>query len=352
MNRDEFLKERSTMVGGSDAHHLLNIAPYGCQRQLWYDKSGIQADEEFDITGPIRRGNRLEDVAVDYYCESTGRNTVKRERAIRHPEHPFIGVHVDREIVPWDEDPGPGVLEVKTVGEQMYWKVRREGLPDRYVLQIQWAMLCRGYQWGEFVVYWPDGDELVHFPVKPEAKIIAALKAAALEFWPRIASKTPPDRLRDDSEQCTECRWAMRCQGSHMRELLERWKEREKADPINVALSGFGEDYLEAKHVLDEAEKLMDELKSEIRHVMGEDLEGLMPAVPGEPGIKVSLKPDLTWDEERLKAERPELYAKFSKSRLDGTALSKKHPELESVYKNKPRQRRTLRIWAKEVTEK
>jgi putative phage-type endonuclease len=333
------------MIGGSDAHHLLNIEPYGCARQLWYDKSGIKADEEFDVTGAIRRGNRLEDVAVDYYCEQTGRQVLRME-AQRHPQHPFIGVHVDREIVAWPEDPGPGVLEVKTVGEQMYWHVRKEGLPERYILQLQWAMLVRGYQWGEFVVYWPDQDELLHFPAKRNRKLIDALFAAGVEFWPRIAKKDPPERLRDDSEQCGNCRWAERCQGAHMRELLERWQGQTASRKPELA--GMGEDYFQAQAASKDVEALVDEVKDRIKQAMGEDLEAMYPPINGEPGLKVLYKPDLTWDEERLAAERPDIYAKFTTPALNGTALSKSHPELESTYKTKPKTRRTLRVYLKE----
>lgn len=334
------------MIGGSDAHHLLNLEPYGCQRMLWYEKSGIPADDEFEITGAIRRGVRLEDVAVDYYTEKTGRQVLRRPEALRHPAHAFLGVHIDREIVPWPEDPGPGVLEVKTVGEQMYWKVRREGLPERHITQLQWAMLVRGYQWGEFVVYWADQDELLHFPMMRDRKLIDSLFAAGIDFWPRIASKSAPERLRDDSEQCSNCRWAERCQGTHMRELRARWEGKTaRWDP---AFRVIAEDYIQAKAVLDEAEALMDEVKERTKELMGDDLEADTPAANGEPGCKVLYRPLLSWDEDRLKAEQPDIYAKFAEPALNTTKLAKAHPELESQYKTKPRNKRQLNIYAKE----
>jgi len=346
MSREAFLAERATMIGGSDAHHLINIEPYGCTRQLWYDKSGIPADDEFEVTGAIRRGVRLEDVAVDYYVEKTGRQVLRRPEALRHPAHAFLGVHIDREIVAWPEDNGPGVLEVKTVGENSYWQFRKEGLPERYIVQLQWAMMVRGYAWGEFVVYWPDQDELLHFPMKRDTKLIESLFAAGVEFWPRIAKKDPPERLRDDSEQCANCRWAERCQGTHMRELRERWiGKTARWDPKFRVIA---EDYIQAKAVLDEAETLMDEVKERAKQLMGDDLEADTPPANGEPGCKVLYRPLLEWDEEKLKAERPEIYAKFTKPKLDGTGLSKAFPELESVYKTKPRTKRQLNVYPKE----
>lgn len=345
--REYFLAERSTMIGGSDAHHLIGADPqYSCVRQLWYDKSGIPADDPFDVTGPIRRGIRLEDVAVEYYQEKTGRQVVKRPKAIRHPAYSFLGVHIDREIVAWEDDDGPGTLEVKTVGKEMYWQLRKEGLPERYIVQLQWGMGITSHRWGQFVVYWPDGDELLHFPHRRNERLVKSLFEAGVYFWPRVASGDAPERLRDDAEPCTHCRWAQTCQGAHMSELLARWKDREVRSDSQFRV--LAEDYIQAKACLDQAEELMGDVKERFKQAMGEDLEANTPPVNGDPGCKVLYRPLVEWDEERLAADHPDVYAACTTPKLNGEKLAKDHPELEATYKTKPRLVRQLNIYPRE----
>jgi hypothetical protein len=81
---------------------------------------------------------------------------------------------------------------------------------------------------------------------------------------------------------------------------------------------------------------------------MGDDLEADTPARNGEPGAKVLFRPLLTWDEEKLAAEEPAIYAQFCEPTLNTTKLAKARPDLESRYKTKPRTKRQLNVYPKE----
>ena len=58
--REQFLKERAEILGGSDMVHLLGLEPFGCQRRLCYDKSGIEPDFPEETNADMRRGAAYE----------------------------------------------------------------------------------------------------------------------------------------------------------------------------------------------------------------------------------------------------------------------------------------------------
>jgi predicted phage-related endonuclease len=65
-------------------------------------------------------------------------------------------------------------------------KIKKEGLPESYLLQLQWQMLCYGVTWGSFAVYWPDGHELLQFDVERDDELCEMLFQRAEEEWSNI----------------------------------------------------------------------------------------------------------------------------------------------------------------------
>ena len=60
VERQQFLEERRTMIGGSDAASVLNVG-YGCRRRLVMQKRGVTPD--FDIDSPqMERGRVMEPI--------------------------------------------------------------------------------------------------------------------------------------------------------------------------------------------------------------------------------------------------------------------------------------------------
>ena len=148
---EQLVLDRQTGIGGSDIHHVFNLEPYGCARQLAYEKRGQQPDHPFHGNKATERGETLEDFGAQIYAEETGRQ-IRRVAgglsglARRDREFPFMLVHADREIV---NDPrGPGLLSVKIPGREMYHRIKYEGLPWAYTLQLQYEMAIWNRAWG------------------------------------------------------------------------------------------------------------------------------------------------------------------------------------------------------------
>src|ERR1019366_2024927 len=88
------LAERKKAIGGSDALHLVGLAPFGCQRRLWYDKKGNPEDFPFRGNRHTQRGDVMEDIAKEEYGNITARS-IRRVPWKLHPRIPRVGVHVD-----------------------------------------------------------------------------------------------------------------------------------------------------------------------------------------------------------------------------------------------------------------
>jgi predicted phage-related endonuclease len=119
----------------------------------------------------------------------------------------------------------PGVLEIKVPAAWSFRKIKKEGLPEAYILQIQWQMLCYGTGWGSFCVYWPDGHELLWFDIERDHELCSMLLERAKEEWAHLellkkqvgaqAVALPSMPLLKDSTYtgCTRCAAFERCHG-------------------------------------------------------------------------------------------------------------------------------------------
>lgn len=336
--RAEFLANRRKGIGGSDAHHLLNIHPkYSCQRMLWNDKTGVEPDEDFLVTGAIRRGNRLEDIAAEYYAASTGRE-VRKVGHCQHPEHPWMVVHIDREIYAEDK-PGRGVLEIKVPGWQVWKELKEEGVSLMYVAQVQWGMMVTQSEWGSFAVYEPTTDALISFDYKPNKELQSMLFEAGERLWKQVQAGDPPERLSVLSPACAECRWRRPCWGEALKDIPVSPDAILRDDKLLRS-------WIEAYAQYDAVEKLAKDekqtCKEAIASILGDVTKVKVMPRDGMAGASITFSPRRTWNKRKLAKEHPDVIQKYS-TKLDETALSDARPDLRAEYADTDGNR-TLRI--------
>ncbi len=266
LNRETFLKERLTIIGGSDAASLFSVG-YGCRRRLVYQKRGIAPDHPQNETAPMRRGNRLEHIAAEEYAIATGRQ-VKESPLRRREDFPFLGVHIDRWI--YDPEKGWGVLEIKCVGREMFYKIKREGMLDDYVLQLQHGMLVTGASWGAFCIFWADGLALLHWDLERDEVICQSILEAGVETWDLIQGSEWPGRLALPDKRCSKCEYRTQCQGAL---LLELAGEPTGDVPEDWSLDGVAAEYLEAKQMVSEAEEILESRRKDLEAAIGQRTE-------------------------------------------------------------------------------
>lgn len=337
MPTDFFSGERRHGIGGSDVHHLFNLEPWGCSRRLFYDKRAEPTDEPEEEKPEFKRGHRLEPLVVQEYAEATGRTVHTHQPLNRHREYPQLFVHVDAMIEPPPASQlrGLGVLESKTAARAPFFKMKRQGLPAAYIVQLQHAMFVTGALWGAYAVMWPDGWQLLWWDEVRDEALCLRIRDEALKFWALVENGPAPDRLDIDSAQCHGCPYGYACRGEEMERLLAR---QGQGTEVDATLAPLVREYLETRDLRDQAEEVHKGAGEELKAGMG---DRVLVEVP-DAG-KVQYKPNLEWDTALLAAERPEV-AKAFRTKWDLTALGKAHPELESRFK-RPGLTRPLRVY-------
>jgi len=334
LTRAEFLAERQTGVGGSDAASVFSLPPYGCARRLWYEKRGTPADNERDVTGPMIRGQKLEAIIAEEYAERTGRQ-IEPAPTARHPEMPEWMVH--RDFITWasEENPapegcaGPGPLSVKTASRDVFFKMKREGLSDGYILQLQSEIGVTAASWGSFVLLWPDGWKILWWDVTRDDELIAYIRKGVENFWHLVQDGPPPDRLDVSDPRCDGCEYEASCQGAEMQRLIQIQGAIPDADP---SLAGLVAEYQEANRIVKDAEEYKSEVAEQLRQSVGDRIKVVVPIAGFRKPATIHFKPNMEWDTERLERERPDIAARF-KCKWDLTALGNGAPHLEKQFK-------------------
>lgn len=301
--------ERKGFIGGSDIADIFNIEPYGCARRLWYTKTGVEPDYPKD-NFHLRRGKILEPVAAMLYAQETGQKIRKRNIRLIDDEYPFMAALLDREIV--KDDRGPGVLEVKCPGMRNYIDVKRKGIQDAYILQIQHYLRVRKAEWGAFCAFSAELAEIFHFEVMRDEELIQKVVEGELAFWEMVQRHTIPDKLEDKKDKrCMKCTHGTTCQGITNDEYLAFAATDTGIDLIlDEELERYTEEYWEVKAVKDEADEMMDSVKEKIKMRM----EALSPKVQ-VGGSKVYYTDVITnrIDSKRLKLEKPDIAKEYTK---------------------------------------
>lgn len=200
--RLDFEARRRLGIGGSDAGAIVGMSPYDSALDIYNQKLGLVPSKP--QTPQMLRGRYLEPVAVEIYCELTGRK-VRRQPQRTHPDYPFIIGNIDRQILANGESHGDvleplaaeytstGLLEVKCPGVRTFLRYQREGLPAHIIAQGQHYMGVYDYAWMSFVIFNSDLWRLVHFEVKRDDGFIAGLYEAEIRFWrEHVEKKVPP----------------------------------------------------------------------------------------------------------------------------------------------------------------
>jgi len=278
--RAEFLTERLSGLGGSDVAAVWNIG-YGCRKRLWLQKRNTTPDYPNEETGPMKLGSFLEPLAASEYIARTGRAAVV-EPMRRHPVAEWAIVHTDRVL--YAEERGglenPGVLEIKCLGRAVFAKTKREGLPEDYVLQLQHGMGVTSRNWGAFCAMSRDNGDLLHWDVEFDLSIWREIMGAGEAFWAQVENGPMPDTLEPDDKRCQRCEYRKSCQGAALIQISGTDVDRDDA------LLPLLAEYDERKVLFEEAEGLLDEVKEDLRTMMGD-----RGAVECAGGRKVLFRP-------------------------------------------------------------
>lgn len=191
-SRLEFLRGRMSVVGGSDMGALLGVDPYRNAYDVYLEKTREPtADQANNIH--MLRGIMLEDLAAQLYVEDTGRK-VRRLKQRTHPDFPFFGVNVDRQILRSNGSP-TGAMEIKAPATAGFQRLLDEGAQVQHTVQLMWAIFVLGYTWGEYLAINLEHNNgpVVHFPIDRNEALCENMKDAGEQFWHNhVEPRVPP----------------------------------------------------------------------------------------------------------------------------------------------------------------
>jgi predicted phage-related endonuclease len=311
-DRATFLAERKKGIGGSDVASLFN-AGYGCRLRLWRDKRDEIPDYPRDQTDEMELGNVLEPFFAEKYKQKTGRNVVVLKDPVVHPQHSELRVNVDRMVMDAKHDEGEaGVLEIKSVGRAVFYKVKREGLPEDYILQLQHGMLVTESDWGAFAIGCRDNGELLDWDVAKDDMLQSLIIAEGKAFWYEVQEGLMPERLEPDDHRCQKCEYRRSCQGAALIQI-EHDQTMEQDETLRPILT----EYLERKALVDEAEALLADSKEQLKSDLGERTQVEVG------GHKVYFRPQVS-----MRGNFKNLASFYEQLRKWAIAAIDQHPEL------------------------
>ncbi len=311
-----WLAERKKGIGGSDVASVFG-EKYGCPRALFLDKTGVEPDYEHSEASLdlFERGHQLEPIVAKRFERESGW-TVRRMPARVSRDRPWMRVNVDRIILSVDGATtgfeGPGYLECKTAGREVFAEMRSTGMPEHYILQAQHGLAVTGWQWGAFAVLEPYSFQFLWFKFKRDEKLIAVIERVEEQFWQMVKAGNIPDKLEDFNDaRCQKCGYRLSCRNA---EALPKTKAKKKvyeiddSEELDIVVGNIK--LLDAS--IEEAEaKKRDERKKAV--ILMGDREAVLVPGQGKKLLNSFRSGSLKWDGKALDAEHPELAAKYKR---------------------------------------
>jgi len=183
--REQWLQDRMTGIGGSDAAAVLGLSKYKTPLQVYQEKrgeiGGIPDNE------PMLWGRVLEPVIRQQYAERTGRTVRLPEGIIRHQTHPFMLATVDGIT-----DDGR-LVEVKTARTAQDWgEPGTDEVPQAYLIQVQHYLEVTALPVADVAVL-IGGSDFRMYEIEADRELQGMIIDGEADFWRRVEQGIPPD---------------------------------------------------------------------------------------------------------------------------------------------------------------
>ena len=288
MDKRQWLMQRKSGIGGSDAGAICGVNPYSSAMKVFRDKT-CEDVEEADNEA-IRIGHDLEDYVARRFSEATGLKVRKSNFMYRSIEHPFMIADVDRLVV--GEDAG---LECKTASAYNADKWADGNIPLHYVMQCYHYMAVTGKRtW--YIAAVILGREFTYRKLEWDDALVSRLIAVEEDFWENHVAKgvIPPP---DGSKACDEV-------------IAQYFHTAKKENPVELV--GFDEKLNRREEILSSIAAMQAEQKQieqEVKLFMGEN----QYAASGRYRVSWGNIDSVRLDTQRIKTEKPEIYADYAK---------------------------------------
>lgn len=212
--------DRRKFIGGSDVAAIMGLSPWQTPLQLYEQKIATTPPEPLPAARLkfFARRKRQEPVvaemlADEYGIEVTRLSLDANPNRYIDPEYPFFAAEIDfeflmtptvREHFPEREDfaaiPDGETIngEIKTVhpfAAAAWGEQGSENVPVHYACQLMWGLGVKRRP-GALCAALFGLDNLLAFPIMPDADTIDGMRAKALHFWTHhVLAHVPPDPI-------------------------------------------------------------------------------------------------------------------------------------------------------------
>lgn len=300
-NEEQWLKNRSLGIGGSDIGTICGVNNYSTARLLYFKKTGQHEESkafEFNEASIERMswGHKLEPIVADEYQARTGNKIVICPATLKHKDYPWRLANVDRIIVDENEK-AIGILEVKTTNSRMLKDWENGEIPVSYIYQLQWYLDILDLDFGAFATL-VGGNQFVMIEVVRNTELLKEMNEAGDRFWnynikemiePELSGAGPDgDFIKEQYGNVVK--------GSEV--ILE--------DSAADDLAAF---IVDGKKEMKDLKKQIDEASYKLQEMIKDNEIGLTPGFT----IKWSPRIQNRLDNDALKIDYPEVYAKCQK---------------------------------------
>jgi putative phage-type endonuclease len=182
---EQWLQDRMTGIGGSDAAAVLGLSKYKTPLQVYQEKRGEIGpipDNE-----PMLWGRVLEPVIRQQYAERTGRVVRLPEGIIRHPSLDFMLATVDGIT---DDD---RLVEIKTARTAQDWgEAGTDEVPQAYLIQVQHYLTVTALPVADVAVL-IGGSDFRLYHIEADRELQEMIIYGEAEFWKRVQQGEPPE---------------------------------------------------------------------------------------------------------------------------------------------------------------
>lgn len=286
----EQIAARTRYIGASDAPGVLGLSRWDTPLRVWAEKTGTLPLEQ-DENIAAEAGDALEPLVIRLFERKTGKKVERVSETLTHPNYEFIKANLDGVISAED-----AVFEAKTASAYKADEWDGEDVPNEYVLQVQHQLAVTGKSHGYIAVLIGNHD-FRWKRIDRDNGLIKEMIAREVDFWVRFVETNTPPRVvhRQDTDTLS----ALYPNGSELTEVAL------PADAEGIASS--------IKGLQKDADILLGAIERE---------KNKLRLALGDTAVGIAGKWRVTWknqtterlDLERLKAEAPEVYAKFLKA--------------------------------------
>lgn len=139
-SREDWLKRRTSFIGGSEASALVGKNPYMTNIDLYRIKTGQQAKENIDNKDYVQYGNNAEPLLRELFALDYPQYKVEYvpNNMWLNDKYPFAHASLDGWLT--DQDGRKGIFECKTTNilQSMQKEKWDHRIPDNYYCQLLW----------------------------------------------------------------------------------------------------------------------------------------------------------------------------------------------------------------------